>query len=438
MGKQSRARHAAKRRQERARRGAERPAGGGYFSAPPRMGGPAPAIEELVAAALYLVADGAEASEQADRLTRTGAAAARLTDVLERVLARLVDDAFHHGWTPLDLSETCRRRLPAGHLPLLAHLVHAQTGRYPSATVSRLWQEQLDALPPSSPPAALGREAVVSMLALGGLLLTLPAIVEVTAAPGTPSRGSRAERTSGPAPSQTQSRLLAKVRALLAKAESTEFPEESEALSAKAQQLIAAYALERFSLEVDRGHDDADVPAARRLWIDPPYVPAKAALVNAVGMANHVRVVLSEQLQFLTLVGHVPDLELTELLATSLLVQADRAMLAHGRQRDRYGRSRTQSFRRAFLLAYATRIGERLQEAAEDTLREASRSNELVPVLARADERVRAATEAFFPQLGTVSRGMTVGDGHGWAAGRAAADLATLSVHTPLGEQVAS
>lgn len=52
-----------------------------------------------------------------------------------------------------------------------------------------------------------------------------------------------------------------------------------------------------------------------------------------------------------------------ELLTTSLLVQADVAMLAAGRQVSYDGASRTASFRRSFLMAYAQRIGERLQEA---------------------------------------------------------------------------
>lgn len=40
-------------------------------------------------------------------------------------------------------------------------------------------------------------------------------------------------------------RVLARVRALLAKAESTEFPDEAEALLAKAQALISRHAIDR-------------------------------------------------------------------------------------------------------------------------------------------------------------------------------------------------
>lgn len=38
--------------------------------------------------------------------------------------------------------------------------------------------------------------------------------------------------------------MLDKIRALLAKAESTQFPEEAQALTAKATELIAKYGLE--------------------------------------------------------------------------------------------------------------------------------------------------------------------------------------------------
>ena len=62
-----------------------------------------------------------------------------------------------------------------------------------------------------------------------------------------------------------EARLYDKVRALLRKAESTSFPAEAEALTAKAQDLLARYALDRALLDGDRspGAGGGPVPLRR-------------------------------------------------------------------------------------------------------------------------------------------------------------------------------
>jgi len=69
-------------------------------------------------------------------------------------------------------------------------------------------------------------------------------------------------------------------------------------------------------------------------------------------------VVWTDALGLVTAVGMPADTDLVELLYTSLLVQATGAMAAATN-----GRNRVKSFRRAFLLSYATRIRERLVQA---------------------------------------------------------------------------
>jgi hypothetical protein len=59
------------------------------------------------------------------------------------------------------------------------------------------------------------------------------------------------------------------VRALLAKAEATKFPEEAEALSAKAQELMSRYSLHQ--AVADHGRGRAPVAAAQRIWIGSGY-----------------------------------------------------------------------------------------------------------------------------------------------------------------------
>jgi hypothetical protein len=217
--------------------------------------------------------------------------------------------------------------------------------------------------------------------------------------------------------------MLEKVRALLAKAESTEFEEEADALTAKAQQLMSRHAIDQAMLS---SQAEGEVPLGRRIGIDDPYAQGKAGLLATVAGANRCRAVWMSAYGFSTIVGFPADLEAVEILYTSLLVQAIRALTAAGPVRDRAGRSRTRSFRQSFLIAFAGRIGERLHGAAMAATEEATETHgsRLLPVLAGRNSAVDEAYESMFPHLTQSSA--RISNGAGWAAGRAAADLAHL------------
>ena len=127
-----------------------------------------------------------------------------------------------------------------------------------------------------------------------------------------------------------------------------------------------------------------------------------------------------------TVVGAELDLQLTEILSTSLLVQANRAMLAAGKHIGRRGESRTRSFRQSFLMAYAQRIGERLQAAAASTQAAVPEADvdRLLPVLTKREEQVDALFTQLFPN--TTTRRTRITNGEGWKAGLSAADQAQL------------
>ncbi|MCH1867602.1 DUF2786 domain-containing protein [Nocardioides sp. CFH 31398] len=295
-------------------------------------------------------------------------------------------------------------------------LVRVRAGGWPEPDVRRLVERTLG--PPhlrSLDALATGRGVrLASVLGLAALLVRVP-LLEATALLDAHGAGATGGTTAHP--------KLARVRALLAKAESTPYPEEAELLSAKAQELVARYALDGLLEEAGRQDGTGPRPQVRRLWLDAPYVEAKAALVSAVASANRCRTAVAAPLGFCLVVGDARDLLATELLVTSLLVQAGAAMLSHERvapSRD----GRTRSFRRAFLLAYAHRVGERLAEATAEAYREAG--GDALPVVAAQEERVTAAFEAAVPH--TVSRRSVVSNDEGWLAGRAAADRAHLDV----------
>lgn len=341
----------------------------------------------------------------------------------------LIATAWAHGWSPEDLHQLARRRLDAAGVGYLVDAIADESQQYAKAAVPQRWRDELLQIgatvwwePGQGHLLQWTRrhdrslaDALATVIEVLALLLTLPVLPKIVPPPGSATAASPRRGVD--------QKVLARVRGLLAKAESTTFPEEAEALSAKAQELMSRYSLERIVVEAEPGA--APQPAAaRRMWLDSPYVAAKALLVGAVAGANRCRTVLSEKLGFTTVLGDEVDLEIVELLTTSLLVQATRAMVSAGSQITRTGQSRTRSYRQSFLIAYATRIGERLttaRDAGAATVPDAAR---LLPVLAAREQVVDELFESMFPE--SVSRSFSVGNAAGWHAGRAAADLAVL------------
>ncbi|MGH9111145.1 MAG: DUF2786 domain-containing protein, partial [Acidimicrobiales bacterium] len=236
-------------------------------------------------------------------------------------------------------------------------------------------------------------------------------------------------------------RILHRVAALLAKAESTTFPGEAESLTAKAQELVTRHAIDMASVDAERGRGPE--VAGRRIGIDDPYARARVTLLSEVAMANRCRAVWSQAFGFATVFGDEGDLDAVEMLFTSLLVQATRAMVAESPSRRGGGPvagSTTRSFRQSFLVAYARRIGDRLRQASEAAVAEAEAvadrgdgAGALLPVLARRADAAEAAASVAFPKVKTFST--SARDPHGWAAGQQAADRADLGLRGSLGDQ---
>jgi hypothetical protein len=129
--------------------------------------------------------------------------------------------------------------------------------------------------------------------------------------------------------------------------------------------------------------------------------------------------------------GADDDLDIVELLFTSLLCQATVAMTAAGSLAEgaRGKRARTTSFRQSFLVAYATRVGIRLRCATEVAADEAAATHGaecLLPVLAARTAAAEQAAKDAFPNLGRTR--FSAHDPAGWDAGAAAADVASLDV----------
>ncbi|MCX4959029.1 DUF2786 domain-containing protein [Streptomyces virginiae] len=331
-----------------------------------------------------------------------------------------VRQGWERGWQPADVLRLVRRDLDERHLRITGDLIAAEARRY--ARLPERWgadevwwggdEKYADRL--AQRERADRFTLATALLEVLRLLIRLPSIEPVGPLPGDPV-DALAEHA------HIEPRMLGRIRALLAKAEATTYPEEAEALSAKAQELMARHTVDEALLAAS-GKGPAQVPGACRIGVEPPYEEAKAVLLDAVAGANRCRAVWNSGFEFSTVVGFESDLEAVELLYTSLLVQGTAAMTRAEAAQRSGGRKRTKTFRQSFLLAYASRLGHRLAETAEHTATEAPDN---LPALVARDVAVTSRAEEMFPRTTTTRlRGAT--DHAGWEDGTAAADRAHM------------
>ncbi|MBN1094342.1 DUF2786 domain-containing protein [Blastococcus sp. TML/M2B] len=408
-----------------------------------------------------LLADPGSATELAGALAARGVAldgdGSVTAALVEAGLLEALDGTWERGWQPADVAHAARRKATAGSVPLVVALIGAHARRTAAAErAPEAWVEQLrelgalDGGAAAGDPTADGAGAVVAgwqrserrsaaeawriALQLLGVLRGSPRI-ELLVPP--PSRWGDARRRAsppgarpGPTAAAGEERALRVIRGLLAKAEATDFAEEAEALTAKAQELMTRHAVDAAVLQ---GELPAGEVGTRRVHVADPYVRAKVQLLGAVAEANDARMVWYQGLGIATVVGARADLDAVELLFTSLLLQVAQGLAAAERTRGPSASPR--AFRRAFLLGYAHRVGERLQEArrratAEATAAAAEREVDLLPVLRSRTEAVDTALAQLFPKLRT-SRSRASVDAGGWLAGQSAAERADVGSRRP-------
>jgi hypothetical protein len=218
-----------------------------------------------------------------------------------------------------------------------------------------------------------------------------------------------------------EEKLLERVRALLAKAEATEYPAEAEALTAKAAEMMAAYGIDRALLGALR--PESDKPTDKKLDIDNPWGDVKKYLLAGLAMAMRCQVVQTQRKTGarLHVFGYESDIERAEMLWTSLQVQMARA-LAQEYVPDGGGRA----WRRSWMLGYCTAVISRVK-AAEATAVKKSDETETASgkstalVLADRSLVIRSSVKREYPNLRkarTTYSGNGYGDGH--AAGQRA------------------
>ena len=373
-------------------------------------------------------------------------------------LRRAVAVLWRNGWQPAEVARQARRSGGTAVESLaVAAIADDHAARNPT-TIDPRWQQQIDSIGagPSNDRSRPGLAGLIKGTGvhdgsdaafaerLGTVIDTLAALgavhplEELIPPPGGWTNLSRPATRAETHRHDTEvdRQLVDRVRNLLAKAESTEFDAEAEAFTAKAQELITRHAIDTAVLA--DAADAKERPVTIRVAIDDPYADVKSLLLQTIGSANRCRVVYHGSVSLSTVVGFEADVMATELLHTSLLVQAQSGIAAAARNAPPGSRERKASFKSAFLLAFTQRIGQRLDEINAHVMGEAeSEGRSVLPVLRSRAAEVDDEFAARFPEISSNSV-RTGSDALGWATGRSAADRAKLNLADLTTEQQAA
>jgi len=165
--------------------------------------------------------------------------------------------------------------------------------------------------------------------------------------------------------------LLARVRKLLAKAENAGVtPAEAQALTAKAAELMAKYGIDRALLAAER--PETDRPADRVIDVGNPWARVQAHLLCGLASALRCQCVILPRPgpgSRIHIFGFLSDIERTDVLYTSLLIQMWQGLAAT----EVPGWSRSpRAWRRSWLLGFAAAVIARVRAAEDAATRRAT------------------------------------------------------------------
>ncbi len=223
--------------------------------------------------------------------------------------------------------------------------------------------------------------------------------------------------------------LLERVRKLLAKAEAHGVtPAEAEALTAKAAELMARYGIDRALLAARQ--PETDQPADRIIDIPNPWARIQAHLLCGLASAMRCQCVLLPRGgpgSRVHIFGFASDIERTEILYTSLLVQMWHGLVAA--PVPSWSRS-PRAWRRSWLLGFTSAVIARVRDAEQHAATQAEREQSgsgpgTALVLADRTQVVKHTLTRAYPVTRKTQLTYTgSGYGHGYAKGQQA-DLGT-------------
>lgn len=228
---------------------------------------------------------------------------------------------------------------------------------------------------------------------------------------------------------QNDNRALAKVRAILAKAEDpAASPEEAQAYFAKAAELMSKYGIERAMIA--ESLPETDKPTERVLVESGSYLLDRVNLLMSIVKALGGQSVrwraydpqTRKYVQRVKMYGYESMLDRAEMLYTSLLLQAFNGMK---KGRPLPGESTT-AYRKSWLSGFRYAVTQRLGVAERAAVEEADRQlgGKAELVLAKREDTIRAMFTAAHPKIRTAPKRRLTGSG--WRDGDSAGQRADL------------
>lgn len=329
----------------------------------------------------------------------------------------LVIIAAQQGWSPADLLHVLGK--------YCYPIVYRAAGRVPAQITSTVLRKEWLTLEPPTSMSMTTTELEQFITEI----MRLPRLRDVDAL---------IDESSAQQPRRTkEAKVRTRITNLLKKAESTPYEEEASALIAKAQSLQQRHRME----EIDS--NDAAEFVSRRVRISAPYINHKSTLLSVIADRNGCSALQIHPKGIITIFGTEGDLRHVLDLFRSLQRQCDWHM-RHGEHAENAQKlGNLASYRRSFILSYASRIGELLDEAnktfsphepRETDLKDSAHQDDphALTLTNRAfnalDQRrldAEAARDRHFPNARTIS--LAMGSRAGMSAGAAAAEKSHLN-----------
>jgi len=230
--------------------------------------------------------------------------------------------------------------------------------------------------------------------------------------------------TVSPLGTDAPGRLLDRVRKLLAKAEAEGVtPAEAEALTGKAAELMAKYGIDRALLAATR--PETDRPGDRMVEIYNPWGRVQAHLLCGLAAALRCQCIMLTGRTGLRvhIFGYASDLERTDVLYTSVLIQMWHGLVA---AQVPAAAPSVRAWRRSWLLGFAAAVIARVRAAEERAARAATEVPDGRPcraalVLADRSLVIRQNLTRAYPRTRSAKVTYTgSGYGDGYAQGRRA------------------
>src|SRR5690625_4848975 len=184
---------------------------------------------------------------------------------------------------------------------------------------------------------------------------------------------------------------IQKIKAWRAKADGSAAEHEGWSYTAKATELMARHSIDQAMIGDQQG--DAEEPQVKNFRVEGPWVLLKAQLLGCIAQSlgcKALRAPKSSKAVPVAVYGYPTDIHRVEVLYASLLLQ-----MANGAENARPPQGvQTRKFRQGWMLGFAQRVGERLEEIEKATAQDATptrgRGAELV-LQDRAQEIGRAS-----------------------------------------------